>query len=851
MAQDTVIALVIRLKDELSGGLGRAEKRLEAFGKRATQIGRSMSMYLTAPIVALGAIVIKAGADFERSMNKVAALSGATGAQFDALGKQAQELGRTTQFSATEAADAMSFLAMAGFKVEQILGAMPSTLQLAAAAQMDLATAADITSNVLTGYNLKVGELGHVNDVLVNAFTSANVNLQQLGEAMKYAGPIASGMGIGFEEAAGAIAMMGNAGIQGSMAGTALRGALSHLASPTKEAAGVLKRLGIEVTDSGGKMKSLTEIIRELERSGATTKDMLEIFGDRAGPALAALVQQGSAALENFNKKLKESGGIAKSIADKQMEGLHGAILKLKAAIEGLSIAISQSGLLKWMTDLVTALAEWVAKQAELNPELLKWGAILLGIAAAAGPVLIFLGAMIAALTQLRLAVIALTVAGRGLALTPIGAAIVAGVAGGMAINWGLEKLGMAPSDEEIAKARREKEEAYDRRERLRKKYSKAKANEDTRLAGLTEEQRAREELAKAIEAQRDIEDALAGSQSTDAGLSKQLQQAQAREARARQKLVALGKEEVDVGKKLAETQAAQAKVLEEKLLKATENYEGARAKLNKTLEAALAKELALAQQVAKESGDVGAGVDAKILELKRGAAEQLAAGLDPQLVLQKFSSELAKLRAEVQQTATEAWGKWETEGSNAAAATARNADDALAKIADLLDTVDRDLRQQTTDVFADVQALVADATAEIEARLREVDAIEANPTVNLIDNATAKIAEIIDKLKGIPSSIETWVRVKARLPGELVVNYQPPKDIKAYAQGGILSEPTWLYQRGRLVGVAGEAGPEEIRPLRGRGAGGPVNIIISEKLDRWTIRRVLIPEIERAFGRS
>src|SRR5690606_25493246 len=197
------------------------------------------------------------GGDFQAGMNQVRAVSGATGDELAALETQAKELGRTTQFSASEAADGMGYLAMAGFEANEILGSMPSVLQLAAAAQMDLGRAADITSNILTGYGMEVDELGHANDVLVNAMTRANVDLTMLGESFKYVGPVAKSAGVTFEESAAAIGLLGNAGIQGSMAGTALRGAISRLLNPTGEAARTLERLGVNAVTSSGELRPL------------------------------------------------------------------------------------------------------------------------------------------------------------------------------------------------------------------------------------------------------------------------------------------------------------------------------------------------------------------------------------------------------------------------------------------------------------------------------------------------------------------------------------------------------------------------------------------------------------------
>jgi len=372
----------------------KMQRNYGAISQSITNVGQKF-MVATAAIVGFGAMAVKTAADFERAMNRVGAVSGATEEQLAALTDQAKELGRTTQFSASQAADAMGFLAMAGFEVNDIMGAMPSTLQLAASAQMDLAQAADITSNILTGYRMTVEELEHANDVLVKTFISTNTNLAQLGEAMKYAAPIAASAGIQFEEASAAIGLMGNAGIQASLAGTSLRGAIVRLLTPGGEAASVMEELGLQVLDATGNLLPLVDIVEQLERSGATTADMMTIFGLRAGPAFAALVSQGSVALRELIVELENSGGTAERIAEKQMEGLHGQLLKLKSAFEGFMIALADSGLIQWVTDTATKITEWVSAMAKYDKQTLKTIIVVGALVAAIGPLLIILGQII------------------------------------------------------------------------------------------------------------------------------------------------------------------------------------------------------------------------------------------------------------------------------------------------------------------------------------------------------------------------------------------------------------------------------------------------------------------------
>src|SRR5690606_15498787 len=249
------------------------QQSLDRMADQWAKFGTRMSIAVTAPLTLTARRMTVAFAEYEQSLARAGAVASATEEELRLLAETARQLGADTQYSAAQAAEGMTYLAMAGFNVQQTIEAMPGVLQLAASAQLDLATAADITTNILTGYGLAVADLARVNDVLVSAMTGANTNLQQLGEAMKYAGPVASAAGVEFEEAAAAISLMSNAGIQGSMAGTSLRGALTRLLTPTGQVRDLIQQLGLNLYDANGNLLSMVEIVAELERSGASAGD--------------------------------------------------------------------------------------------------------------------------------------------------------------------------------------------------------------------------------------------------------------------------------------------------------------------------------------------------------------------------------------------------------------------------------------------------------------------------------------------------------------------------------------------------------------------------------------------------
>ena len=212
---------------------------------------------------------VKTGANFDAAMARVGAVSGASGEDLLALREQAKALGKSTVWSSSQAAEGQQFLAMAGFSKDQILKSMPGMLDLASAGGIDLGSAADIGSNILTGMGLDASEMGRVGDVLTNTFTKSNTNLSMLGETMKFAAPVAKSLGVSLEEAAAMAGKLGDAGIQGSMAGTTLRAVMLRLSAPSTQGAQALDALGVKTTDAAGNMRKIPEILADLNKAMA------------------------------------------------------------------------------------------------------------------------------------------------------------------------------------------------------------------------------------------------------------------------------------------------------------------------------------------------------------------------------------------------------------------------------------------------------------------------------------------------------------------------------------------------------------------------------------------------------
>ena len=377
---------------------------LNTFGARTKAAGANLTAGITLPVLGLGYSIGQVAGNFQASMNKVQNLTGATGAEFDKLKNQAKDLGATTKFSASEAADAMGFLGMAGFDTNEILEATPEVLKLAAASGMELGESADIVSNIMSGYNIEAKDLAATNDVLVKTFQKSNLNLSMLGAAFEKVGPSASAAGVDLKDTALAIGLLGNAGIQGETAGTVLRNTLLRVTSDTTKAKEAFKKLKLkpgDLVDAKGNLKSFELLINKLRETGASSRDLADIFGDETGPALLAAINQPIETLNSLKKEINENQGAAQAAADNLNKGFNGAMASMKSAAEGLLITIGESGILELMTKLiskVTGLIRWVN---ELNPGLLKWGVLLGAAAAVIGPLLLGVGALAASFSSI------------------------------------------------------------------------------------------------------------------------------------------------------------------------------------------------------------------------------------------------------------------------------------------------------------------------------------------------------------------------------------------------------------------------------------------------------------------
>ena len=407
-------------------------------------------------VVTAGALVaarpIKIAMDFEQSMlNVKSVINGITEQEFKSLTSEAKKLGATTSFSASEAAEGMKYLAMAGFNSNQIISSMPGLLDMARAGVIDLGKASDISSNILSAFGISAGEMGRVADTLTMAFTTSNTTLESLGYTMKYVGPIARAAGMSLEEAAAMAGLLGNVGIQGEMAGTQLRAMLNRLAAPVGPAQEKLKELGITVKDSAGNLRPMIELLAEMDNKTANmgNADRLAafktIFGEEAVSGLSELISQaGAGGISKYLDIVKNSTGKASQVASIQMSGLKGALDELSSSIEGIAISFGTLMIpaIKTAAQVLTTLTGGINNLLENHKglvEILKIGTgIVLGFVAGYKSLVFVVGAYKTAVSILTIAQLALNGA---MLANPVGLIIGGIAAAGVAVygvvkNW-------------------------------------------------------------------------------------------------------------------------------------------------------------------------------------------------------------------------------------------------------------------------------------------------------------------------------------------------------------------------------------------------------------------------------
>lgn len=376
-------------------------EKLQDVGDKVSGVGKKM-LPVTGAVTALGTAAVKTAADFDSAMSQVAAVSGATGSDFDKLREKAREMGEKTKFSASEAAEAMNYMAMAGWKTEDMLNGIEGVMNLAAASGEDLATTSDIVTDALTAFGLTAADSGHFADVLAAASSNANTNVSMMGETFKYCAPIAGSLGFSVEDTAEAIGLMANAGIKSTQAGTSLRTIMTNLSGDVKICGSAIGEVTIATTNADGSMRGLSDILAdcrvafggltESERANAAEA----LVGKNAMSGFLALMNAGegditklSFAIDNCNGKSKEMAGI-------MQDNLAGQLTILKSQLEELAISFGELLMpaIRTVVGWIQSFVDWLNGMDEGTRKVIVTVALL---AAALGPVLIVIGKVISA----------------------------------------------------------------------------------------------------------------------------------------------------------------------------------------------------------------------------------------------------------------------------------------------------------------------------------------------------------------------------------------------------------------------------------------------------------------------
>ncbi|EGQ3224810.1 phage tail tape measure protein [Staphylococcus pseudintermedius] len=377
--------------------------KLTSVGESMKSVGRSMSMYVTAPVVAGFGLAAKKSIDFDDSMRKVKATSGATGKEFNLLRDKALEMGAKTKFSASESAEALQYMSLAGWDTKDMLNGIDGVMQLAAASGEDLGQVSDIVTDGLSAFGLKAKDSSHFADVLAQTSSKANTDVSGLGEAFKYVAPVAGSFGFSVEDTSIALGLMANSGVKASQAGTALKSMMTKLAKPTGEAKKTMESLGISITDSEGKMLPFRDIMDQLRGSlGGLSKAQQSaavktLFGQEAMSGILPIINASDEDYQKLTKSIDNSAGASKRMSDEMEGGIGGSIRKMKSAIESMAISIGDvlaphirraADFLAMLADKFTSMSGWV-----------KTGVVGLGVfAAALGPLILTTGMFTAAL---------------------------------------------------------------------------------------------------------------------------------------------------------------------------------------------------------------------------------------------------------------------------------------------------------------------------------------------------------------------------------------------------------------------------------------------------------------------
>lgn len=448
-----------KLNDELkntrpvqawSTAIKEAGDKIKQAGDKIKSAGKTLTTSLTVPIAGVGAASVKLAAGLDKAMSQVQAtmrltkdsvsqLNGESVNTMDALRGLAKEMGSTTEWSASQAADAINYMALAGYDLQQTYDTLPSVLALASAGQLDLATTSDMVTDALSALNMKTEDAQFFADTLAVTAASANTSVGQMGEAILKVGGTATMLSGGLVEASTALGIFANNGIKGSEAGTHLRNILLSLNPTTEAAVNAWTDLGVSAYDADGNLRPLNETFKDLAESmqGMSDQEKTDIlskmFNKTDLSSVQALLKDCGDAWDGLAESISNSTGAAAGMAETQLDNLEGSLTKLKSALEGAAISIGERLMpyIEKLTGYIQSAVDWFNGLSDAQLDMVvKVGALV----AALGPAIMIVGSIVSAIGSI------VTAFG---ALLPIGEAVVAAV-GGLAAGFSLIPIAIA-----------------------------------------------------------------------------------------------------------------------------------------------------------------------------------------------------------------------------------------------------------------------------------------------------------------------------------------------------------------------------------------------------------------------
>nr|WP_304710538.1 phage tail tape measure protein [uncultured Acetatifactor sp.] len=382
--------------------IGAAGEKLQGVGSAIEGVGKKL-MPVTAAVGGLGTAAVKVAADFDSAMSQVAAVSGATGKDLEALRDKAREMGSRTKFSASEAAEAMNYMAMAGWKTGDMLSGIEGIMNLAAASGEDLATTSDIVTDALTALGLSAEDSGHFADILAAASSNANTNVAMMGETFKYCAPVAGALGFTAEDTAEAIGLMANAGIKSSQAGTAMRSMMTNLTGEVKFTGAAFGELTVQTTNTDGSMRSLGDILADCRAAFVQMSESEKaanaeaLVGKNAMSGFLAVMNAAPGDIEKLNSAINNCDGTAEKMAATMQDNLAGQLTILKSQLEELAISIGEILMpyIRQIVGWIQGLVDWLNSLDEGTKKIIVTVAL---VAAALGPVLVVVGKVVGAI---------------------------------------------------------------------------------------------------------------------------------------------------------------------------------------------------------------------------------------------------------------------------------------------------------------------------------------------------------------------------------------------------------------------------------------------------------------------